>query len=54
VCDRIAATGALEESRDHALKYVADAKSVLEGVTLHERQRATLDLVADSGVERYS
>jgi geranylgeranyl pyrophosphate synthase len=54
VCDRIAATGALEESRDHALKYVADAKSVLESVALQERQRTTLDLVADSVVERYA
>jgi geranylgeranyl pyrophosphate synthase len=54
VCDRIAATGALEEARDEALKYVADAKSVLDGVPLDERQRTTLDLVADSVVERYA
>jgi geranylgeranyl pyrophosphate synthase len=54
VCDRIAATGALEEARDEALKYVADAKSVLADLHLQERQRTTLDLVADSVVERYA
>ena len=54
VCDRIAATGALDESRDEALKHVADAKSLLDDVELGQRQRTTLDLVADSVVERYA
>jgi geranylgeranyl pyrophosphate synthase len=54
VCDRIAATGALAEARDEALRYVAEAKSVLDGIELGERQRTTLELVADSVVERYS
>src|SRR5205085_6853845 len=54
VCDRIAATGALEEAREEALKHVAAAKSLLATVDLDERQRRTLDLVADSVVERYS
>jgi geranylgeranyl pyrophosphate synthase len=54
VCDRIAATGALEEARREAMTYVAEAKESLDGLELGERQRRTLDLVADSVVERYS
>jgi geranylgeranyl pyrophosphate synthase len=54
VCDRIAATGALAEAREEALAYVRAAKEQLGGVQLTERQRATLNLVADSVVERYS
>jgi geranylgeranyl pyrophosphate synthase len=54
VCDRIAATGALEESREHALRFVAEAKSLLAGLGLNERQRTTLELVADSVVARYA
>ena len=54
VCDRIAATGALEDARDEAMRYVADAKSTLGGIELSEGQRVTLDIVADSVVERYS
>ena len=54
VCDRIAATGALEEARDEALRYVAGAKSLLDDVALQGRQRTTLELVADSVVERYA
>jgi geranylgeranyl pyrophosphate synthase len=54
LCDRIAATGALEESRDHALAHVKTAKEELNGLTLNERQRKALDLVADGVVERYA
>src|SRR4051812_1730132 len=54
VCDRIAATGALNEAREEALKHVADAKSLLEEIALADRQRAVLSLVADSVVERYA
>jgi geranylgeranyl pyrophosphate synthase len=54
MCDRIAATGALEEARDEAMKYVAEAKRSLDDVQLGDRQRTTLDLVADSVVERYA
>jgi geranylgeranyl pyrophosphate synthase len=54
VCDRIAATGALAEAREEALAYVSQAKDQLSGVQLTERQQATLNLVADSVVERYS
>jgi geranylgeranyl pyrophosphate synthase len=54
VCDRIAASGALAEARDEALKHVAEAKAALAGVELSDRQRRTLDLVADGVVERYA
>ena len=52
VCDRIAATGALETAREQALGMVADAKAQLP--SLPERQRAALELVADGVVERYA
>jgi geranylgeranyl pyrophosphate synthase len=54
VCERIAATGALEEARAAALGYVREAKAGLDGLVLSEGQRATLNLVADSVVARYS
>ncbi|GAC1315890.1 MAG: octaprenyl diphosphate synthase [Thermoleophilaceae bacterium] len=53
-CDRIALTGALEEAREQARVYVDSAKAALEGIPLSERQRTTLELVADGVVERYS
>jgi geranylgeranyl pyrophosphate synthase len=52
LCDRIAATGALEVARSRALGIVADAKSGLP--PLPERQHAALELVADSVVERFA
>ena len=54
VCDRIAATGALEDARREALEHVEAAKALLPGVPLDERQRRALDLVADGVVERYA
>jgi geranylgeranyl pyrophosphate synthase len=48
LCERIAATGALEEARARALAIVADAKAGLP-----TRDEA-LDLVADSVVARYA
>jgi geranylgeranyl pyrophosphate synthase len=54
VCDRIAATGALEESRRRALDVVAEAKTALPHSRLGDGQRAALELVADSVVDRYS
>lgn len=50
VCARIAATGALETSRERALAMVAEAKEQLPAVA----QRRVLELVADSVVERYA
>jgi geranylgeranyl pyrophosphate synthase len=52
VCERIAATDALDDARARALGLVASAKQLLPG--LPERQRAALDLVADGVVERYA
>jgi geranylgeranyl pyrophosphate synthase len=52
VCDRIAATGALEDARAHALALVRRAKQALP--PLPGRQREALELVADGVVERYT
>ncbi len=54
VCDRIAATGALDAARKRALAFVAEAKRELDGIALDHRSRHALDLVADGVVERYS
>jgi geranylgeranyl pyrophosphate synthase len=53
VCDRIAATGALDESRRAALEHVAAAKGELRALDLNDRQRRALELVAEGVVERY-
>ena len=52
LCERIAATGALEEAREQALALVAQAKSALPH-SLPDGRAALLDLVADAVVERY-
>jgi len=52
VCDRIAATGALDDARELALQQVEQAKRALP--PLSERQRSALELVADGVVERYA
>jgi len=53
VCDAIAATGALEESRTRALRLVEQAAASLPP-GLPEAQRAALDLVAHGVVARYA
>lgn len=53
ICDRIAATGALDAARATALEHVAAAKAVVPDA-LAERERAALLLVADGVVARYS
>jgi geranylgeranyl pyrophosphate synthase len=53
VCDRIEATGALDEARRRALEMVGEAKAGLPG-GLSERQRNALGLVADGVVARYA
>jgi geranylgeranyl pyrophosphate synthase len=53
LCDRIAATGALDEARSRALELVAAAKASLPE-DLPAGQRRALDLVADSVVARYA
>lgn len=52
LCERIAATGALEQARERALELVAQAKAALPQ-TLPEGRTKLLDLVADAVVERY-
>jgi geranylgeranyl pyrophosphate synthase len=52
VCERIAATGALDVAKERALELVDAAKRELPA--LGDRQRATLALVADGVVERYA
>jgi geranylgeranyl pyrophosphate synthase len=53
ICDRIVATGALDEARAVALEHVAAAKAVIPP-GLADRERAALLLVADGVVARYS
>jgi geranylgeranyl pyrophosphate synthase len=53
LCERIAATGALDEARERALALVAEAKSGLPRCLPDSRDSALLDLVADAVVERY-
>ncbi len=52
LCERIAATGALEQARDRALSIVAEAKASLPA-SLPDGRHDLLDLVADAVVERY-
>ncbi|HEY1853954.1 MAG TPA: polyprenyl synthetase family protein [Solirubrobacterales bacterium] len=54
LCERIAATGALEEVRSRALAMVAAGKRALAGPGLEPEQRQLLELVADGVVQRYS
>jgi geranylgeranyl pyrophosphate synthase len=52
LCERIAATGALEEARERALSIVAEAKGTLPA-SLSDGRYELLDLLADAVVERY-
>ena len=52
LCERIAATGALDRARKQALAVVAQAKATLPSI-LPDGRSALLDLVADAVVERY-
>jgi geranylgeranyl pyrophosphate synthase len=54
LCDRIAATGALDRVRARALALVAEAKTALAAADLADEQRQLLALVADGVVQRYS
>lgn len=54
LCDRIAASGALEEVRGRALAMVAAAKRRLPAAGSSEERRRLLELVADGLVQRYS
>jgi geranylgeranyl pyrophosphate synthase len=52
LCERIAATGALDEAREQALAVVAEAKAALPAI-LPDGRSELLSLVADAVVERY-
>ena len=52
LCERIAATGALDEARERALAVVAEAKASLPSI-LPDGRCGLLGLVADAVVERY-
>jgi geranylgeranyl pyrophosphate synthase len=54
LCDRIAASGALDTVRDRALEMVATAKRQLGDPGFAPEQRKLLGLVADGVVQRYS
>jgi geranylgeranyl pyrophosphate synthase len=54
LCDRIAATGALDAVRSRALEMVAAAKGRLGSAAFDPEQRRLLNLVADGVVQRYS
>jgi len=54
LCDRIAATGALERVRSRALEMVASAKRRLVQSPIDSERRKLLELVADGVVQRYS
>jgi geranylgeranyl pyrophosphate synthase len=54
LCDRIAATGALERVRARALEMVGTAKQALERIAFAPEQRQLLALVADGVVQRYA
>jgi geranylgeranyl pyrophosphate synthase len=54
ICDRIAATGALDQVRTRALSMVEDAKQKLNEASFDAEQKRLLELVADGVVERYA
>ena len=54
VCDRIEATGALDEARGRALAIVAEAKDALPAGLRRAASARALELVADGVVERYA
>ena len=54
VCDRIVATGVLDDVRDDARARVGKAKNVLERANLDQARQDLLALVADGVVERYA
>ena len=54
LCERIAATGALERVRTRALGLVAAARATLDDAAFDDAQRHLLGLVADGVADRYS
>ncbi|HEX5374817.1 MAG TPA: polyprenyl synthetase family protein [Solirubrobacterales bacterium] len=54
LCDRIAATGALDQVRTRALQMVTAAKQKLNETQFDDEQKHLLELVADGVVQRYA
>jgi geranylgeranyl pyrophosphate synthase len=54
LCDRIAASGALEEVRGRAKRGIEQAKETLRSEDITDTERELLALIADGVVERYS
>jgi geranylgeranyl pyrophosphate synthase len=54
ICDRIAATGALDQVRDRAKEGINRAKRILSSDDFSDEERQLLALIADGVVERYS
>jgi geranylgeranyl pyrophosphate synthase len=54
ICDRIAATGGLDEVRADARGRVETAKAALQSAPLDDDRRSLLTMVADGVVERYA
>ncbi len=54
ICDRIAATGALDEVRGRAKQGIARAKGILEAKDFSDEERELLAMIADGVVERYA
>ena len=54
LCERIAATGALDEVRARAKRGISDAKGILESERFTDEERELLGLIADGVVERYA
>jgi geranylgeranyl pyrophosphate synthase len=54
LCDRIAATSALEEVRDRAEQGIGRAKRILDSPDFSDEERELLGMIADGVVERYS
>jgi geranylgeranyl pyrophosphate synthase len=54
LCDRIAATGALERVRERAKRGIGRAKGILASRDFSDEERELLGMIADGVVERYS
>jgi geranylgeranyl pyrophosphate synthase len=54
ICDRIAATEALDQVRGRARRGIAQAKGIIESESFTDEERQLLSMIADGVVERYS
>ena len=54
ICDRIAATGVLDQVRSRAREMIEEAKTSLRSDDFDDSERELLGLVADGVVERYA